>query len=524
MTIGEITGEEHYHKMKEKGTTSASAAHMGNSYPSRRRFSFLSDIFKLASSAGAAQIIRAILSPIITRLFLPQALGIAQNFSAIAKTMAVLSALRYEDSIQIPRKKSDAYHQLLLCILLTTFTSGAALFLVLFFRRHIASMLNAPELETLLWGVPIFMAARGYFLALQQWNAREEKYGHISSATIANSIIWNGGTAGLGLAGWTGSASMITSQIAGQAAAFSILASRFFRKNLLNGLRDFQWKKIQAGILKYKKFPLFNIWSKLLDNAALYIPTLLFSAFFSPAVAGQYSLGFNILQLPFAMLGQSIGQVLYQRASGAQHEGKITAVIEKPLSFFIRLGIYPALVFTVIAPELVTLLFGNTWGEAGIYAQILSPWMLFIFLSLALERIPAIVGKNENILIFHALNTAMRVGVLVVGGQKGSALLVVRLLGIGGSIIYLGNILSVILISGIPITRFIQSFIKEVLFCAPFLLTVYAIKNWIPIPIFYSDIFLVAAAFLIGCLYYGIAIMKEPSAKEFLSSKVQRRG
>ncbi len=125
--------------MKKGGAVSESAVHMGDKHHPHHGFSFLSDTLKLISGAGAAQIIRALLSPIISRLFLPQTLGVAQNFSAIAKTLAVLSTLRYEDSIQIPKKRSGAYHQLLVCILLTTLTSMGALLLIVFFRGHIAS-------------------------------------------------------------------------------------------------------------------------------------------------------------------------------------------------------------------------------------------------------------------------------------------------------------------------------------------------------------------------------------------------
>lgn len=87
--------------------------------PSAETTTLLQNALKLMTGAGAAQILRALLSPLIARLFSPTALGIAQNYSAIGKTGAVLATLRYEDSIQLPQDESTAFRQMLIALLFT---------------------------------------------------------------------------------------------------------------------------------------------------------------------------------------------------------------------------------------------------------------------------------------------------------------------------------------------------------------------------------------------------------------------
>ena len=71
----------------------------------KKDFSFFYDVVKLISGNGFVQAFRIILSPIISRLFLPEFFGITQNFSSIANILTVMSTLGYEQSIMLPKEK-----------------------------------------------------------------------------------------------------------------------------------------------------------------------------------------------------------------------------------------------------------------------------------------------------------------------------------------------------------------------------------------------------------------------------------
>ena len=64
----------------------------------KKDFSFFYDVAKLVSGNGIVQFFRALLSPVISRLYMPAFFGITQNFSSIANILAVMASLRYEQT------------------------------------------------------------------------------------------------------------------------------------------------------------------------------------------------------------------------------------------------------------------------------------------------------------------------------------------------------------------------------------------------------------------------------------------
>ena len=88
---------------------------------------------------------------------------------------------------------------------------------------------------------------------------------------------------------------------------------------------SFEKKKIVAILetaKKYKKFPMFNSWPSLFDSLRGALPVIFLSSFYGTVSAGYYSLAMRILWLPSSLLGSSISQVLFQKITEEQNEGK----------------------------------------------------------------------------------------------------------------------------------------------------------------------------------------------------------
>jgi O-antigen/teichoic acid export membrane protein len=56
----------------------------------------------------------------------------------------------------------------------------------------------------------------------------------------------------------------------------------------------------------------------ILNSASTQIPVIIITSIYSPAVAGYYSLSHRILNLPMALIGQSVTQVFLDRAAKAR--------------------------------------------------------------------------------------------------------------------------------------------------------------------------------------------------------------
>ena len=150
------------------------------------------------------------------------------------------------------------------------------------------------------------------------------------------------------------------------------------------------------------------------------IATLAACIYFSSTIVGLYALGHRLLSVPMGLIGGAIAQVSFQRASVARHEGNLAEVTfnhyAPPAAWFI-----PLLLVMIIGSELFSVVFGKQWAATGIYAQILAPWILFVFGS-PISTLFLVLKSKESLGIQCAF-TGARFASLLIGGFSGSILL-----------------------------------------------------------------------------------------------------
>ena len=488
---------------------------------SKKDSNFFSDVLKLVSGSGFVQVFRVFISPVLSRLFLPEYFGILQNFFSISKPMGIISSLRYDRAILLPKEHKEAANMLVLSFALTLIFSAAMFGLVGLFGEDIALAMNSPELVRYLWFAPVFIAALGIFESLRQWNSRQRKYMRLSIAQVGSEVLGEGLTVGFGFAGFTSGAVMIIMQVIGQLFATIAFLYLVLKEDLKYIASNIEWSIIKEGLSKYKKLPLFNLWGNLIANVALYIPSILLSIYFSTTVAGYYSMGNNALRLPVTVIGNSIGQVFYQRCAKAYHEGGVKPIMENTLKYLVLLSLFPMLLVSIIGKEMFVVVFGPSWVDGGIYTQILSLWVFFVFITVPLTYIPNIYDQNEKFLVFQIFNLVTRVGSLVYGGIRGDVWLALWLFSISGVIVYAAMLFWITGITGVK-PRQVWSYLgKTLVSSAPFLLVVLAFKLWNPIPhILFSSLNLpldylglLAISLITAFIYYFVYILRDQQIK-----------
>jgi O-antigen/teichoic acid export membrane protein len=503
----------------------------GNQPAKKKDFSFFYDVAKLVTGNGFVQALRAILSPIISRLYLPAFFGITQNFSSVANILAVLSSLRYDQTILLPKEEEKAANLLGLSLLLTAITTPFSLLFVALFRNDLANLLNAPALATYLWFVPLQVLAIGLFNILRQWAARKKHFFRLSAAQVVNEVAADGLTAGFGFADLASGSTMILSRITGQlmgSLTLGLLVIREDGKFIFDNLR---WKQMWAGMKEYRKFPQFNIWASLLSTFALYIPGVILSAYFSPTIAGYFAYGQSVLRLPVALVGNSIGQVLFQRGAKAYHEGKLRATVEEAFKRLVVFGMFPMLVLMLIGEPLFATVFGVEWAEAGAYSQILSIWTLSIFIANPLGTLTDILHRNEVSVALNLVKVITGIGSLVIGGITGNIYLGLWLFTITGTLSYGWLIFWATGASGIPIRRSLKYIVDNLALCAPFLAAIFVFEKFNPLPdrkitaldLSLQNLGLIAFSIMIGVIYYIIVVLRDTSIRAAMQQIIDKR-
>lgn len=388
-----------------------------------------------------ANLISLVLLPIITRLFAPEAFGELGMFVAITGILGVCVCFRYELAIVLPKRDAQAYNVWWLCILATLiFTALTSL--VIFVIEDIL----APYQETLswikyIWFIPVVMLIHGTYLSFNHWNTRRKNFGAVSLSKVGNQLGNNASALGFGLAGYLGGKELIIASIIGRFIStlvqFSVLVN--FVKT---AFKKFRWRYIFYSLKRYKKFPIFGIWSILLGVAAWQLPVILLGFFFPVAVVGFYALGLKILQLPMNLLGNAIGQVFFQQANEFAHQQdkKVINMVLVIIEMLTLLSLVPLVLLACAGREIFGIAFGAEWQEAGLYVTILMPWIFLWFLSAPFTSIFAIYEKQELQLIWNVFNFIFRILAVVIGGVYfKSAYETLMLLSIVGIVIYLAK-------------------------------------------------------------------------------------
>lgn len=174
------------------------------------------------------------------------------------------------------------------------------------------------------------------------------------------------------------------------------------------------WTDIKHSAIRYKKFPLIDSWSGLLNAASLQLPVILFTAIFSPAVAGFYSLSHRTLSLPMSLIGGSVANVFMERAAKAKNNneelGRITLKLYKKLIF---IGSILMSFITFYGDRLFPFIFGEQWTEAGKYAQWISVWLVFQFAYSPISIIYALKERQLEGLLINLILLSTRVAFVI---------------------------------------------------------------------------------------------------------------
>lgn len=476
---------------------------------SRKHTTFGADVLKIAGGTIFAQLLTVIASPILARIYGPDAFGMLALFTSIVTTIAVVACLRYELSIMLP--KSDRNAANLFGVSLTSAIVIGILTLPLMWMFHdlLLQRLKAPELGPYLWLVAPAVFVNGTFVALNYWNSRTRQYGRLSIARIISSLASAGIQLGAGLAGYAYGGSLIAASIVGSGVSALVLGAQIWRDDGLMLKRCIDPRDMATEAARYKKFPLLDSWSSLLNAISWQLPTFLLSAFFSSTVVGYYALGMNVLQLPMSLIGSAIAQVFFQRASEAKFDGTLGRIVEDTFRRLSMIGVFPILLLASIGRDLFIVIFGPTWAEAGTFVQILALWIFFVFITSPICAIFSVLERQGTFLVFNAGLFVARAAALIIGGMSGDPRVALGIFSAVGVAAWAGLCFWLLREVGVPMHGISRSFGKYLVYSLP-VLFLGAVPRGI---LAFDTMQIVIAGALFAIPYYILALRHDEGLK-----------
>jgi O-antigen/teichoic acid export membrane protein len=383
---------------------------------SLKRSGFISNVVKLLAGNMAAQAIGLITAPIIARLYTPEDFGSMTLVTSIIGILSVFSCLRYENAIVLPKDNKDGLNLLVLCLIISCLFAFFLLFFVWLLRNIQGIFPGISALGNLLWFVPLGVFILGICKSFVYWQTRIKNFSILSinrvfiQVSVASSKIASGFWIGSS-AGW-----LITGNIIGQLTGIIILGYALLRYYLNDMRKTIRKPDMLRVAQEFRDFPKYKIWTGFLKSVAQNLPVFWLAYFFSNEVVGFFGLANSLLKKPINLISQSISRVFLQKAAETEarsqdHRKNLTKAT-LGLAF---IGIIPFGILMIGGREIFTFLFGNEWSEAGLYAQLLAPWLFTGFIKSPSTQFLLVKRKLRFGLYFNIVNIIFISLAIVIG-------------------------------------------------------------------------------------------------------------
>jgi O-antigen/teichoic acid export membrane protein len=363
-----------------------------------------------------AQTIPIILSPILTRLYSPEAYGLFAIYSSAIVVLAVICTGRYELSIMLPKEDKDAVNLGALTVSTNLAASILFLLIVCVFNKLISEKLGNPAISPWLYLMPLSMVIIGSYQTLNFWVSRKKLYRKIASSKLWQAVSTGIANLCFGLTG-IGAAGLILGGFIGQIVSAAVLGCLVWRED--SGLRHLVSKEqMKKNAIVYKNFPQYSLPTALLDSCSNNLPVFILAHLFSNNVAGFYALALKTLGAPMGFIGDSISQVFYQQfAEHIDSPEKSRSLLIKTWKHLALIALLPMLIILLFGQNIFTLVFGVQWGDAGRIASILAPMFYLIFISSPTSSTYNVLGMQKAGFIFGLTSIAGRPAALLAGAK-----------------------------------------------------------------------------------------------------------
>lgn len=470
---------------------------------SEQHRSFIGNVSALALGGITMQAVSIISLPVLSRLFAPEAFGFQAVFLSVISILVTIASLRYELAIMIPADEEEAAAVTGLSIGILTLFTAALCILTACAGKHVFSLFGVKNAGGWIWLIPAGVFLSGYVNIFNYRLLRRKKFALLSGVRVTGKTGQTSTAIGFGFLGFASGGMLLVASLLEWTIQSLIFSAHTFR-GAIHAARRCTPRALAAVAGKYSRFPLYSTGSSLLNMVSLTIPTILIATLFGLRSGGLYSRALALVQVPAFMLGSSIRDAFFQRASAMHSAGEdLSEFVDGVVERLTALILLPMLMVALIGPELFIVVAGGEWGEAGVYSRLLAPWIFCSFMGFPLSVLFLVRELQHVDFIYNVLFLTARVTVLFIGGiilRDASA--TILLFGLTGAAFNLWVIFYSLRICGVRAKRFVLHTGRFLLYSAPSLCCIAAGK-WLlhlpPAPV-------VALAFVISIPYLGLVV------------------
>lgn len=406
---------------------------------------FVRDVVMVGGGIAAGQAIALIFMPFLTRLYGPEAFGIAAAFAAIVNIITPVANMGYANAIVMPESDDDAAAVARLSILCGFILAPVSLMAVHIGKPWLAVWTGMESAPHMLYLIPLTLIIGAFLSVANQSAIRAGLFKAKARAYVESKFLTDTSKLIGGIVAPSGLL-LILLTILGQLTNFVMQMLRVPRTGVLKVSNWFGTQGVRKAAISQRDFAIYRMPQSVLRAFSVGLPVLMLTSLFGPESAGQYSIVLLLLSAPVMLLGDSVGEVFYPKITRAINNktGNASILISKAALVLFLVGIVPFGFIAFFGDIVLPWLFGDQWKVAGQYSQWVAFWMIaMLSVRPAIAAMPGL--KMQSILlIYEIIITFGRVGALYIGSWNNSDILAIALFSIANVIGYLGLLLFVI--------------------------------------------------------------------------------
>jgi O-antigen/teichoic acid export membrane protein len=377
--------------------------------------SFYSSVAWVAGGTAVAQAVTILTTPVITRIYTPSDYGVLAVFTAILGVMQPISTLTYATAIPLAEDDRLAHNVLKLCLTIAVVFSLALAGMMLAFGHAFVSVFAVPQAAPYLWLLSLCLLGSGCYDALSSWAVRKKHFRLVSATQLSQGV----SSAGVKIAlGWLGfrPLGLLLGLLASSAAGCGSILRKLLREEP-QVASQFSYSEIRDAAVRFRSFPLFRSWSKLLLGLNVRLPVFFIAAMFDSTVAGLFGLANSMVNLPMVLVGGAVARVYYAEIAsfGKSRPNKILTLTLSVIRRMSVPGIIAVSIIMLAGPWMFSAFFGPEWREAGVYARWLSLVIVLRFLSSPVMHCFDVLEMQGVQLFINIARTVLILVVFLVG-------------------------------------------------------------------------------------------------------------
>ncbi len=396
---------------------------------------FLSKAARVATGHAAGYGVGIVVSPLLARMYGPEAFGFFAAYVLAVSSLGVLATLRFDQAITLAKSVRSA----------TVITQLATVAMLSLSLLLVAA---APPIEQAgadffgvrlpsLWSVVLasgVVCLTAYQLAAA-WLLREARYRDLATMRVVFAV----SMATTQLAIPTLGGSILLGLPAGQAVGFAMgtLYGALRMRPRAPRLLGLSTTVCRRFVWRYRQFAMFGVPAALVSNMGIHSPALILAGCYGWEVAGLFAFAQRVFTTPLTLLTHSFSRVFLAEATRKKSPDELASLFRSTLRGGAMLAAMPIATAALVAPWCFGLVFGNDWAPAGWICTVLAPMALAMSLAQIVSPVYDLVGRQDRRLIRELACTAMCAGGMIAAWLAGwSALAAICMASVGGTIGY----------------------------------------------------------------------------------------